>query len=512
MAQVTQQHTFYLGNTLDVLKTLPDESVQCVVSSPPYFGLRSYGTDPQVWGGDPACQHEWIDLRIQARHDKTWASNSPEENRPKEKTAAVSQGCFCSKCGAWLGELGLEPDPWLFVEHLVMVFREVHRVLRRDGTLWLNIADTYARNPQKGDNSGWGKHAWVSDPLPSHGRAIPVGMKAKDLIGIPWMIGLALRADGWYLRSSVIWGKQNCMPESVTDRPTRSHEYIFLLTKSGSPKFWTHPERDGVRKCPAPDYAWVNKWTGEIRRNPPADSKNWRRKNLWKGHDYFYDGDAIREPYAEDSLARAARGRAANPKWADGGPGGQTLASDPELRNACSSPLGRNRRDLWVIPTEPFSGRHFATFPEELVATCILAGSPEVGACPKCGAPWTRRVQTIREPDPTAGQNAMRGAGHFREGGTGPANREGRVFERTVGAYTVGWAPTCSCGLEPAPATVGDFFGGSGTVSVVAQRYGRSSIYVDLKSEYRQMAIDRMQPEQPSLVQPFEIVTKEVAG
>lgn len=501
-----QQHTFYLGNTLDVLKTLPSESLHCVVSSPPYFGLRSYGTQPQVWGGDPSCQHDWDEPRVRARHDKTWASNSPEESRPGEKTVAVSQGCFCSKCGGWLGELGKEPTPELYVEHLVDVFREVRRVLRRDGTLWLNVGDTYAAGKARTDATcAEGGMRWCNEQ--SALRA--PGLKPKDLVGIPWMVGLALRADGWWLRSPVIWGKQNCMPESVDDRPTRSHEYVLFLTKSGSPKFWTHPERDGVRKRPAPDYAWVNKWTDEVSRDTPADLRNWRRKNLWKGHDYFYDGDAIREPYADDSLARAARGRAANPKWADGGPGGQTLASDPDLRNACSSPLGRNKRDVWIIPTEPFSGQHFATFPEELAATCILAGTSEVGVCPKCGAPWAR-VTSKRQVGPVYKQQGPRTGQH-----TEKDLEEGRgkfPVRYEVATDTLGWRPSCSCGLEPVPATVADWFGGSGTVSLVSQRFGRSSIYNDLKAEYRQMAVDRMRPEKPSLVQPFEIVTREVAG
>ncbi len=253
----------YNGDALETLKRLPSESVQSCVTSPPYWGLRDYGVN---------------------------------------------------------GQLGLEKSPDEFVKSLVSVFREVKRVLKVDGTLWLNLGDSYAgkaggcqgKNGQRADRRFTAHVPEKRDP----------SLKGKDLVGIPWMVAFALRADGWYLRSDIIWHKPNPMPESVRDRPTKAHEYIFLLSKSDQ---------------------------------------------------YYYHADAVREPYADDSVARVARGRSDDHKYADGGPGNQTLAKD--ISKACSNPFGRNRRTVWTVTTKPFRGAHFAVFPQDLIEPCIKAGS-----------------------------------------------------------------------------------------------------------------------------------------
>ncbi len=252
--------TIVIGDCLEILKTLPDESIQCCVTSPPYWGLRDYGVP---------------------------------------------------------GQLGLEPTPDEYVQHLVQVFREVRRVLKESGTLWLNLGDSYTSGGRRSrDHDKRYDGRFVSTRAET-----PPGLKPKELVGIPWRVALALQADGWYLRSDIIWHKPNAMPESVSDRPTKAHEYLFLLTKS--PK-------------------------------------------------YFYDRDAIREPHSPVSLARVKRGRSSKHKWTDG-PGHQTLAED--IAKACH-PKGRNKRTVWTIPTKGFRGAHFATFPEDLVRPCILAGAP----------------------------------------------------------------------------------------------------------------------------------------
>jgi DNA modification methylase len=284
------------GNVLETLKDVPACSVQCAVTSPPYYGLRDYGV---------------------------------------------------------AGQIGLEPTPEAYVENLVAVFREVRRVLKDDGTLWLNLGDSYAgsgRGPEGGLSKGEnfreleGKHKpYVSDVI-----------KPKDLIGIPWMVAFALRADGWYLRQDIIWNKPNPMPESVTDRCTKAHEYIFLLTKSRV---------------------------------------------------YYYNQDAIRVPYAEASLPRALRGTSENNKWADGAPGSTAHTISQPRKNVRKqfekehggggsglkghsgymaadgrlliNPLGRNKWSVWEVPTVAYKEAHFATFPPDLIQPCILAGSKE---------------------------------------------------------------------------------------------------------------------------------------
>jgi site-specific DNA-adenine methylase/DNA modification methylase len=314
------------GNALDCLKTLSDESVQCCVTSTPYWGLRDYGTEAQIWQDEsPLCErHRWADAPSVGSALGTIGNNNNLNNRVN--SSKVKGGQYCLQCNAWRGELGLEPTPEMFIKHLVQIFHEVKRVLRNDGTLWLNLGDTYA-----GSSQGWGQkeehlssiqrgnkgslHTLQHAPVNYH---IP-GLKSKDLCGIPWRTALALQADGWYLRMDNIWYKPNCMPESVKDRPTRSHEYIFLLTKSDR---------------------------------------------------YFYDADAVREPHKIESLNRAKH------RWDGNRAAGKIQPSYANMKskNMCH-PLGRNKRSVWVINTRGFKGAHFATFPSEIPYTCIRAGS-----------------------------------------------------------------------------------------------------------------------------------------
>src|ERR1041385_3605223 len=350
------------GDALSILKTLPDESVQCCVTSPPYWGLRDYQTKHQIWPNSlPLCEkHDWEVHIVPA----TGGVGDYEEGRvrhiqARKQAHRKKESDFCSRCGAWRGSFGLEPTPELYVKHAVEIFREVRRVLRKDGTLWLNIGDSYASgkgscyNPGGGDTSlAKGRKAAGAHPL-DRGNVSDLarsGLKPKDLVGIPWMLAFALRADGWYLRSDIVWEKPNPMPESVVDRPTRSHEYIFLLTKA--PR-------------------------------------------------YFYDQEAIREPGSwntNERVARARLGTKSNPTDKRSGIRPRKLAEPGNgVKNntffdqaMLVMPGTRNKRSVWTITTQAYPEAHFATFPEELPRLCIAAGTSEVGCCPKCGAPWER--------------------------------------------------------------------------------------------------------------------------
>jgi site-specific DNA-methyltransferase (adenine-specific) len=263
-----------IGDVRERLKELPDQSVNCCVTSPPYWGLRDYGND---------------------------------------------------------GQIGLEHQPGAFIAELVQVFGEVKRVLRDDGTLWVNMGDSYASTKEGNTNGTAGKvkqKAGVNDN--TRKRTIPDGLKAKDLVGIPWMLAFALRADGWYLRQDIIWHKPNPMPESVTDRCTKSHEYIFLLSKS---------------------------------------------------RQYYFDNKAMREPNADPKRTNYKPGKRA---YAEGNteqiPGSRTRRNDGFQAYADGKiPVGRNKRSVWTVTTRPFRGAHFATFPPALIEPCILAGCPEGG-------------------------------------------------------------------------------------------------------------------------------------
>jgi DNA modification methylase len=419
--------TILSGDCRDILHTLPAQSVHCVVTSPPYFGLRDYGT---------------------------------------------------------VGQLGLEETPAEYVAALVEVFREVRRVLRPDGTCWLNLGDSYAANrsyqvtPTKYKSLDFGK---------SNANKVPEGLKPKDLIGIPWRVAFALQEDGWYLRSDIIWAKPNPMPESVTDRPTKSHEYIFLLTKS---------ER------------------------------------------YFYDHLAIKEK----STGREIFGNM-----------GKKVVINSDRNDQTSQNLEisetRNKRTVWTVATKPYSGAHFATFPEKLVEPCILAGCPS-RACEHCGAAWKRiaqrsRVTFKRGFDPSritgrAGFNRERPglsdtyvlgipqselAGNLRVAATGRLDEMRNLFgskwdhwtrtdeggarvptfedakqladllgiEIPFDGQAGGLRPGCKCpgNTGSGVGTVLDPFGGSGTVGAVAKRMGRHSVLIELNPDYLPLIEER---------------------
>jgi len=268
----------FQGDALEVLKTFESESVHCIITSPPYFGLRDYGV---------------------------------------------------------AGQLGLEKTPEKYVENLVKVFHEAKRVLKKDGTFWLNMGDSYGGSGMGLSSKGFSKGPKAIDTRPMEMRPATVNKSVsmhKQLLGMPWRLAFALQADGWILRSDIIWNKPNPMPESVTDRCTKSHEYIFMLTKS---------ER------------------------------------------YYYDAEAIKEPTApwnsSEGFKEAAYERRDNPQ--SGG------FSHEDVEKS-----GRNKRDVWTVATQPCTEAHFATFPPKLITPMLLAGCPEF-VCNKCGKPKIRIIE-----------------------------------------------------------------------------------------------------------------------
>jgi DNA modification methylase len=317
------------ADALSLLRELPDDWAQTCVTSPPYWGLRDYGLRPSIWDGDPRCRHVWGPEQHGKRQDLLPAAQTSSRARldlhGRQGHAGLLGGRFCERCRAWQGCLGLEPTPDLYVEHLLAVLGEVRRVLRPDGTLWLVLGDSYAaaRTYQVPDRRRG------AAPVPRGASCVPAGCKAKDLLGIPWQVALALRGQGWWLRSDIVWAKPNPMPENVRDRPTRAHEYLFLLTKQ--PR-------------------------------------------------YFYDAHAIREP---DTGRRSGNGYAR--------PGRLTYRDRRGERGQHQQWLGgkaRQRRSWWTVTARGYPGAQ-AVFPEKLIEPCVLAGSAPI-ACGVCGAPWQR--------------------------------------------------------------------------------------------------------------------------
>lgn len=299
--------------------------MQTCVTSPPYWGLRDYGT--ARWeGGAEGCDHVQTE---QLRRDKSNGVFLATRGTQSQTAQTRQYRDTCGKCGARRidAQIGLEATPEEFTRNLVEVFALVREVLADDGTLWLNLGDSYATSgvagPQRDVSGGLGggrdlgTRGRQGSAVSSSGieRFTPPGLKPKDLCGIPWRVAFALQADGWYLRSDIIWHKPNPMPESVTDRPTKSHEYLFLLSKKAR---------------------------------------------------YFYDADAIKEPAID-------AGKFVKTNGGDGlGDFGRTRDG---FRRGVTVGEFRNRRTVWTITPKPFKGAHFATFPPKLVEPCVLAGS-----------------------------------------------------------------------------------------------------------------------------------------
>lgn len=430
--------TLFHGNALDVLREMPAASVHCVVTSPPYWGLRRYsGVDPAVWNDDPTHAHEWGDP---VRSSKANEIPGPSDNVPKNgafRSVGKEAGSFCA-CGAWRGCLGLEPTPDLFVSHLVAIFHEVRRVMRDDATCWLNIGDSFAgsgRGPtgKNGIGNAMERQGFVDahmqDGLHPSRRATAQAwnLKAKDLCLIPERLAIALQDDGWWIRQRIAWIKRSCMPESVTDRATCCWEYVWMLAKSDS---------------------------------------------------YFYDSlgfqeESVSESPAGNGFKRDYRlsvgGRGSNDKW--------------QVQET------RNMRNAWVLGPEPFGEAHYATFPSAIPRRCILVSTSEHGCCPACGAPWERVNERVNE---RAGQERVTATGGAITGGTACSTLGGGQADHV----TVAWRPTCRCIRDVGesarvvvPATVLDPFSGSGTTGLVARQGGRRYVGIDASREYLDLSI-----------------------
>lgn len=376
------------------LRSLPDNCVHCCVTSPPYWGLRDYGCD---------------------------------------------------------GQIGLEKTPAEFVARMVEVFEEVRRVLRPDGTCWMNMGDSYAGSwgaqSRKGDEGGTHGRQIASHPKRTNTGSVAhlPGLKPKDLCGVPWMLAFALRDSGWYLRSEVIWHKRSPMPESVRDRPTKAHEQIFLLTKSQK---------------------------------------------------YFYDA------FAGSERSVGGQPGNTNPHSARGG-----LAEQHRTKANLAAMVAvdrRNARSVWTFSNESFKGAHFATYPTRLVKKCLLLGTSAKGCCSSCNAPWRRIVKKQRvatrsgEASKVNRASAQSDSPYEAQAGIVVGNRDPQ--RHVTKTKTVGWEPSCECGLpdtDTVRCIVLDPFAGAGTTPMVARRLDLRAIGFELNPDYAAMARQRIADDAP---------------
>jgi DNA modification methylase len=505
------------GDVLQRLREIPSGTVSCCVTSVPYWGLRSYNVPATVWGGSAQCPHVWTaEVPVQ--------SGSGLHRMPANQTGgtkdfsqrATNQGQFCFHCSAWRGCLGLEPTPAQYLANMVAVFREVRRVLHSSGTLWLNIGDSYC------SDAG-------ADRLPSTTGGPLEGLRAKDLVMMPARLALALHENAWWLRCQIPWLKSNPMPESCTDRPGSSVEYIYLLAKSEAYFY----DREAVR---------INSsGNGHDRGqgvNPKAMGPN---SGMKRDRDPSHQS-AVQIKHRQNRSFSAAvhavvptRSRR-NTDWFFASLESYTRGFQGLLVDGAADPLA-----LLVNP-QPFSlemcvqcktcyaqreyrkleldGKtrrcccgasewisHFATFPEQMVTPCILAGTSEHGRCKACGAPYERVIERARvgdwHPDPERKHDAgaVNGTAKWAKSGAVDA-RNGMKLQSSAGTgshtkenppapATLGWRPTCSHPLfesEIVPCVVLDPFSGSGRTGLAANRHGRDFIGIEANGHYVRMA------------------------
>lgn len=485
---------FYQDNHVKVFKQdsrhmndVPDNSVHCVITSPPYFGLRNYEGPALIWDEIADCNHEWGSLMFRKNRGSVGDNVTVYSNRHELQGNHTDNGKFCMKCWAWHGQLGNEPNPGLYLNHLALIFKEIKRVLRPDGVCWLNIGDTW-----------WGSG---STGCRSENNLF---LKPLDMCLIPGMLASMLRSEGWYIRSEVIWSKKNTMPESVNGWRWERHK-----VKKGN-----RGRKQSRLKDHFQDHSGENLTTDAIWENCPGCHKcekhngyilkkgSWRPTDshevIWmltKTDSYYCDKDAVIEEYTEPLN-----------RW-----GGPELKKDTsktteykDFQNIGYSsafrigrPMrpddrGRNLRSVWSFATILYHESHFAVFPKKLPEICIKSSTSEKGCCPKCGTPWAR-VTFNEKPFDVGRIEESRNIGQQQRKSLPSKERdENGAGWSSNNPVTIGWMPSCNCNAgDPVPCTVLDPFAGSGTVLLVAKTLNRFAIGYEVSEKYCKLIVKR---------------------
>ena len=434
----------FQGDALTVLKTFPDESIDCCISSPPYWGLRDYGT--AKWeGGDINCNHKYLSggitsVGLNCKRDKN--GNKSEESKSGQTWKQYPH--FCKKCGAKRidDQLGLEPNFHEYIDKLCTIYDEVRRVLKKTGTCWVNLGDSYAGAGGMGsdvDNKAKKGMSIIKD----YHRQNVKGVPNKCLVQIPSRFAIEMCNRGWILRNELIWYKPNCMPSSARDRFTVDFEKIYFFTKEK--KYWFERQFE--------------------KEYTESTLKRWG--HLIKSGDIEYG--KTRKKVEPKQLER-----------------GRCEYMFSRMDKAYFNPQGRNKRCVWKIPTQSYPEAHFATFPEKLVETPIKAGCPEF-VCTKCGKAREKVYDTkyVTTGNNRGKKNKMRAEGDLSVGH--PSYDERKLRQDTFIGYT-----DCGCSADFKPGVVLDPFMGSGTVALVSRKLGRNYIGIELSPEYIKLAEKRL--------------------
>jgi DNA modification methylase len=465
-----QPNTIQLGHVVEELNRMAPKSVDMGVCSPPYWALRSYNLPDQIWGGSADCVHEWgAALKPSWNRRGAKLGTSSKMSRPSRHIVIerpTQAGNWCQSCSAWKGQLGMEPTPELYIEHIVLVLDAFKRVLADHGTLWLNLGDTamgsqsatYGKESHRKPDASSTAHGW-KEGSGIMGAVQPrkhAYLKAKDLCLIPHRVAVALQQAGWYVRSDNIWHKLSCMPENPSDRCVRDHEYVFQLTKKPSYYFDAYAIAEpaaktdsGTKRRTATPNQPPNS-RNRFTRNMPNSGKTTRAKRtVWPlpsepgGHRYCRSCKAIYTPGEVRQLPRRGETR-----------------------------LCRCGSDNWVI--------HSAAYPPGLIRPLIQASTSQHGHCIACGKPYVR----VTEEVPLGGQQSRLFA-----------SSDAEEAAQSVEVRTLGWERSCrhkDAGIRP--GLVMDPFMGSGTTALVAREQGRNFLGIELNPEYLAIALERLNP------------------
>jgi len=478
----TENGILYQGNALDILKDIESESIDCVMTSPPYWALRDYGTAPLIWDGNKDCEHEWgPDLKEKLRTSVGPAAtvgNNVNERQPRE----LYKGNYCFKCGAWKGSLGLEPTFHLYIQHLIQIFDEIKRVLKKTGTCWINIGDSFSGSGKGGGDTGFSKERYRKELLnyktsdvikPSTKTDLP----SKSLCQIPERFSIAMTDKGWIKRNTIIWYKPNCMPSSANDRFTVDYEYLYFFVKNQ--KYWFEQQFDNFQGKDERQWAATYAECGSIiqgasnagikrtKRYPNTEGRN--KRCVWKittqssNYEYCLNCKTF---YWESARKHI-----------------ENIIVDGEIKRQC--PICKSVDD-WTS--------HFAQYPEQLCYTPIEAGCPEY-ICKKCGKArkkiYEKQIDIGREQSntkydvekDTAGRLAQKRQAYRKLG-----------FENPPNPKFLGYSD-CECGEGFEPGIVLDPFMGAGTTLLVAEKLKRKNIGIEISKEYCDIAINGISRE-----------------
>ncbi len=429
----------YKGNCLDVLKTFPDESVDMCITSPPYWGLRSYGTNPVIWDDDGLCEHEWGDnLLHPTRGDR---GDKPDSKHLSAgiKQPTITDSNLCSKCGAWRGELGLEPDFDLFIKHLCDIFDEVKRVLKPHGSCWVNLGDTYytKSGTDFSDTTLVTNEYLTSTGIQKANKVRDLGLlPSKCLVQIPNRFSIEMTNRGWTLRNEIIWHKPSCMPSSIKDRYTVDFEKLFFFTKN--------------RK-----YHFKQQFEPMISKPHAPGNK-----------------------FHEDKVS-GPNDRGGKSQWDD-------------TDRVWSSDRGRNKRTVWSVNPASFKGAHFATYPPELIDGPISAGCP-LYVCSKCGKAREEKIEQVKHE--LSENYTGQGKKDYKSAkAENPSDVKRRVLDSMRTENVVVGYTDCGCNEDFVAGVVLDPFIGSGTTAEVAMKQDKNWVGIDLNSDYIDIADKRLKP------------------